>query len=80
MTINTETMVSITEANQNFSKVARIVYEHGSAVSLKNNTPRDLIIDFNKADSYSYASDEEVLSASASLIAENRVAYSELAK
>ena len=32
MTINTDTMVSITEANQNFSKVARLVDEHGTAV------------------------------------------------
>ena len=41
MTIDTNTMVSITEANQNFSKVARLVDEHGSAVILKNNVPRN---------------------------------------
>lgn len=29
MTINTNTLVSITEANQNFSKVARLVDEQG---------------------------------------------------
>ena len=40
MKINTKSMVSITEANQNFSKVARLVDEVGSAVILKNNTPR----------------------------------------
>ena len=39
MTIDTNTMVSITEANQNFSKVARLVDEHGKAVILKNNVP-----------------------------------------
>ena len=43
-------MVSITEANQNFSKVARLVDEHGTAVILKNNVPRYLVIDFSKAD------------------------------
>lgn len=32
MTIDTNTMVSISEANQNFSKVARLVDECGSAV------------------------------------------------
>ena len=36
MTIDTNTMVSISEANQNFSKVARLVDECGSAVILKN--------------------------------------------
>ena len=48
MTINTNTLVSITEANQNFSKVARLVDEHGTAVILKNNVPRYLVIDFSK--------------------------------
>lgn len=35
MTVDTNTMISITEANQNFSKVARVVDEHGTAVILK---------------------------------------------
>ena len=43
MMVNTNNLVSITEANQNFSKVARLVDERGSAVILKNNTPRYLI-------------------------------------
>lgn len=50
MTVDTNTMISITEANQNFSKVARLVDEHGTAVILKNNVPRYLVIDFSKAD------------------------------
>ena len=47
MKIDTNTMVSITEANQNFSKVARLVDEHGTAVILKNNVPRYLVIRFS---------------------------------
>lgn len=35
MTIDTNTMISITEANQNFSKVTKLVDEHGTAVILK---------------------------------------------
>ena len=50
MTIYTKKMVSISDANQNFSKVARLVDECGSAVILKNNVPRYLVIDFSKAD------------------------------
>ena len=49
MTIDTKTLISISEANQNFSKVARLVDEYGSAVILKNNIPRYLVIDFSKA-------------------------------
>ena len=40
MTIDTNTMISITEANQNFSKVTKLVDERGTAVILKNNVPR----------------------------------------
>lgn len=47
MNVNTKTMVSISEANQNFSKVARLVDQYGSAVILKNNSPRYLILEFN---------------------------------
>lgn len=80
MTINTNAMVSITEANQNFSKVARLVDEHGTAVILKNNVPRYLVIDFSKADNDAVASSEDVLSISKRLIKKNREAYEVLAK
>lgn len=80
MKIDTNTMVSITEANQNFSKIARLVDEHGTAVILKNNVPRYLVIDFSKAEDDSIASDEDVSNISKKLIAQNREAYEELAK
>lgn len=73
-------MVSITEANQNFSKVARLVDEHGTAVILKNNVPRYLVIDFSKADNDAVASNEDVLSISKRLIEKNKEAYEVLAK
>ena len=80
MTIDTNTIVSISEANQNFSKVARLVDEKGSAVILKNNVPRYLVIDFNKANADIVASDDDVLSISKKLIAQNKEAYEVLAK
>lgn len=80
MTIDTNTMVSISEANQNFSKVARLVDEKGSAVILKNNVPRYLVIDFNKANADIVASDDDVLSISKKLIAQNKEVYEVLAK
>lgn len=48
MKIDTKTMVSITEANQNFSKVARLVDEHGSAFILSNNKPCYIITEFSQ--------------------------------
>ena len=67
MTIDTKTMVSISDANQNFSKVARLVDECGSA-------------DFSKADKDFTASDEDVLSISKQLMEQNKEAYEVLAK
>lgn len=80
MTIDTNTMVSISEANQNFSKVERLVDERGSAVILKNNVPRYLVIDFSKADEDIIASDDDVLSISKKLMAQNKEAYEVLSK
>ena len=80
MMIDTDTMVSMTEANQNFSKVARLVDEHGSAVIMKNNVPRYLVIDFQQADHMETCTDEDLLSVSARLINKNQQAYEVLAK
>ena len=80
MNINTNQIVSISEANQNFSRVARMVDENGSVVILKNNTPRYLLIEFGKAESEQLAADEDVLSVSKRLIARNRKAYEVLAE
>ncbi len=80
MMINSNTLVSITEANQNFSKVARLVDEQGSAVILKNNVPRYLIVEFSQVEQMQAAEDEDVMQVSARLIQQNRAAYEELAK
>ncbi len=80
MNIDTNTMVSMTEANQNFSKVARLVDQYGSAVVLKNNVPRYLVIDFAQADEMTAASDEDVLAISKRLMSMNKAVYEELAK
>lgn len=80
MNINTNNLVSITEANQNFSKVARLVDENGSAVILKNNVPRYLIVAFSQAEKEQLAQDEDVMAISKRLIEKNRQAYEVLAK
>jgi antitoxin Phd len=80
MIVDTNTMISITEANQNFSKVTKMVDEHGTAVILKNNVPRYLVIDFSKADQEKFAETEDVLAVSERLIKQNMEAYEVLAK
>ena len=80
MNINTNNLVSITEANQNFSKIARLVDESGAVVILKNNVPRYLVMEFSSAEQEQLAADEDVMSSSRRLIEKNRQAYEVLAK
>lgn len=80
MTVNTKNLVSITEANQNFSRVARLVDENGAAVILKNNVPRYVLLEFSQAEQEQLAEEEDILAVSKRLIAKNRRAYEELAK
>lgn len=80
MKIDTEGMVSLTEANQNFSRVARIADTVGQVVILKNNKPRYLLIDFSRVEKEQAAADEDVAEISKRLMERNRTAYEVLAK
>lgn len=80
MVINTDNLVSITEANQNFSRVARMVDENGAAVILKNNVPRYVLMEFSQVEDEQQAKDEDILEISKRLIAKNKQAYGVLAK
>ena len=80
MNINTNNLVSITEANQNFSRVARLVDEKGAAVILKNNVPRYLVIEFGRAEAEQLAANEDIMAISKRLLEKNRAAYEVLAK
>ncbi len=80
MMIDTKTLVSMTDANQNFSKVAKIVDEQGSAVIMKNNIPKYVVISFEKLESDDTAADDELMAISRNLIQKNREAYEVLAR
>ncbi|MDE7281338.1 MAG: type II toxin-antitoxin system Phd/YefM family antitoxin [Ruminiclostridium sp.] len=80
MMINTNTMVSITEANQNFSKVARLVDENGAAIILKNNVPRYVVIEFSEVEKLQLSPNEDLSQISKRLIEKNMEAYKDLAK
>ena len=50
MLIDTNLLVTMTDANQNFSKVVRMVDRDGMAVILKNNQPKYVVVDFSEYD------------------------------
>lgn len=80
MKIGTKMMVSITDANQNFSKVTRIVDQYGAAVILKNNKPQYILTEFSQIEKKSQPSDDELRVISDQLIMRNAKVYEELAK
>lgn len=79
MIVDTNNLISITEANQNFSKVARLVDENGAAVILKNNVPRYLVLEFSQAEQEQSTDKESLQAISQRLIAKNRKAFRDMA-
>ena len=66
MMIDTRTIVSMSDANQNFSKVCRIVDEYGRAVIFKNNAPRYLVLELTTGKDKDFnALENDVLASSA---------------
>lgn len=80
MNINTNNLVSITEANQNFSRVARMVDENGAAVILKNNSPKYVLMEFSQFQKEEYAETEDVETVGRRIMAKHHRAFEELAK
>ena len=80
MQINLNNLVSISEANQNFSKVARMVDENGAAVILKNNAPRYVLIDYSMFQQDCTAENEQVEEVANNFLKKHLKAFKELAK
>ena len=80
MNINIDNLVSISEANQNFSRVARLVDEKGTAIILKNNAPRYVLMDYSMLRQDAFADDVDVDSAALRILAKHIKAFEELAK
>ena len=80
MQINTHTLVSVTAATQNFSKVSRIAERNGQAVIFKNNRPKFLLIDVEQSPLMDLTEDEKIDIAAARILNRFRPAFEELAK
>ncbi len=80
MHIDLKNLVSISEANQNFSKVARMVDENGAAVILKNNSPRYVLIDYSRLQEDMDADRESLEAVASRVLQKHKKAFEELAK
>ena len=80
MTIDTQTIVSVTEANQNFSRVTRIADAHGQAVIFKNNRPKYLLVNMENTPWFDLTDDEKIDIVAARILKKYKPAFEELAK
>ena len=80
MNINTETITTMTEANQNFSKVAKVAEANGQAVIFKNNKPKFLLIDVDSNSYFDITDDEKIDIAAKRIMNRFKPAFEELAK
>lgn len=80
MQIDTNTIISVTEANQNFSRVTRIAEKNGQAVIFKNNRPKYLLIDLENSPLLDLTDDESIDVAAARILKRFKPAFEELAK
>ena len=80
MKIDTNAIVTATEANQNFSRVAKLAEKKGKVVVFKNNRPRRLVIDLDTEPQIDMTEDEKLEFVAARILREHRAAFEELAK
>lgn len=80
MDIKFKQIVSISEANQNFSKVARLVEQCGEVYIFKNNKPKYKLTDIESDTSIEMTEDEKIDFAASRILKKYRAAFEELAK
>ena len=80
MRINTSQIVSISEANQNFSRVARMTEKHGELYIFKNNKPKYKLVDVEKDTTIEMTDDEKIDFVASRILKLYHSAFEELAK
>ncbi len=80
MNINANNIVSISEANQNFSRVAKLAEQKGDIYIFKNNKPKYKLVDLENDTSIEMTDDEKIDFVAARILREYKKAFEELAK
>ena len=80
MNINTRKIVPISEANQNFSRVCRMVEKEGELYIFKNNKPKYKLVDLEQDTAIAMTDDEKIDFVAARILRKYRRAFEELAK
>ena len=80
MKIDSNRIVSVTEANQNFSRVARLVDKTGEVIIFKNNKPKYRLVNVDSDAGFELTDDEKIDIVAARILKRYKQAFMELAK
>ena len=80
MTINTNAIISVSEANQNFSRATRIAEKNGQVVIFKNNKPKYILLDIESNPIIEMTDDEKIDFVAARILKKYKKAFEEFAK
>jgi len=80
MLVDSDLLVPMSEANQNFSRVARLVDERGRVVIMRNNAPAYVVSNYDDAAAIEILPNDEIMASARSIMDKFRPAFEELAK
>ena len=80
MNIDINKIVSMSEANQNFSRVAQKVDQSGEVYIFKDNKPKYKLIDIENSNSIEMTDDEKIDFVAKRILKKYRKAFEELAR
>ena len=78
--IDTNTIVTATEANQDFARVAKMAEKMGHVYVFENNRPKLLVIDLDTEPQIELSEDEKFQVITQRILKEHKAAFEELAK
>lgn len=80
MMIDSRKIITVTEANQNFSKATRIADTHGDALVFKNNRPKYKLTNLEMEPDLELTDDEKIDIIAKRILTKFKPAFLELAK
>ncbi len=75
MLINTHKMISISEAKENFSKIAKIVDKEKALIIMEDNKPKYVILDFDQFSMEATLDEDKLDTVADKVLKENILAF-----
>lgn len=80
MMINTNQILSVSEANQNFSRASKMADQEGKVIIFKNNRPKYMLVNLDETPLIEMTDDEKIDFVAKRILKKHKKAFEELAK